>query len=277
MRRVFPLMPVAALGAAVVLAAGCGPDLDYKQGRHLERTGQHFRAVEEYRSFLSKHPDDPRAVEVSWRAGRIYAESLGRCEEAVPLLEAAARSKAPEDKEMAEQARLGLLSCPDFFPLRQDTEWTYVDTLSGGKNMHLRIGVYAATANVRGLILGEMYAGEQMILKYKRSYRKEGWSVYETIDGVSAPILKYPLNAGRSWEVIRDGKRERFSVEAAGIAVQVKAGRYDGCLKIKRRTLDYPSWIFDYYCPGIGRVKTSIGVATGENPNTELAKYKTRT
>ena len=61
---------------------------------------------------------------------------------------------------------------------------------------------------------------------------------------------------------------------AAGVDLKVQAGAFSGCLKVRRRTSGQASWVFDYYCPGIGRVKTTIGIPGGENPNTELAEYK---
>ena len=42
------------------------------------------------------------------------------------------------------------------------------------------------------------------------------------------------------------------------------------------RELDrrYPkTWRYDYYCPDVGRAKTTIGGRGYENPNTELLRY----
>jgi hypothetical protein len=32
-------------------------------------------------------------------------------------------------------------------------------------------------------------------------------------------------------------------------------------------------WRFDYYAPGVGRVKTTLGGPGYENPNAELSRY----
>ena len=259
--------------AVCLFCAGCGgPDLDYKQARHLDATGQFFRALKEYENFLKKHPQDHRSVEVRYRAGLIYARKLDRCREAVPLFEDAARDRETANKEWVKLARLGLLSCPDYFPLRDGTKWLYVDSLSLGKNMRLDVGIRKSSGGVSGLVSGKMFAGEQMIQWYKRSYDKQGWAVYETIGEVKAPILKYPFQKGRKWDVRRGKILETFEIVEAGAQVEVKAGKFEDCLKVRRQTSGYPSWVYDYYCAGIGRVKTSIGVPGRENPNTELAK-----
>lgn len=254
--------------------AGCGADMDYKQGRHLEENGEPFRAREAYEEFIQDYPDDARVTEVRYRTGRIYAQALERCEDAVPLFESAARDHSPANKQWAKRARQALMTCPDFFPLRMGATWRYVDTLSGGKNMSLTVGVKASTEGIVGEIAGAMYAGKTFVQKYQRTYDKSEWAVFETIEGKRAPILKYPFRKGRSWTATQGGRRESFTIVAERLEVRVRAGRYRGCLKVKRKLSGFPSWVYDYYCPGVGRVKTSIGVPGRENPNTELAEYQ---
>ena len=90
--------------------------------------------------------------------------------------------------------------------------------------------------------------------------------------GERAPILRYPYHEGLSWQARRGGKLFTYRIDAAGVAVSVKAGSFTGCLKVKSSAAGDPAWVFDYYCPGVGRVKTTVGVPEGENPNTELAE-----
>ena len=53
------------------------------------------------------------------------------------------------------------------------------------------------------------------------------------------------------------------------------AGVFSGCLKVRERNSAFKtSWRYDYYCPGVGRVKITIGGPDFENPNTELLRYE---
>ncbi|MFH1725581.1 MAG: tetratricopeptide repeat protein [Elusimicrobiota bacterium] len=254
---------------ASLLMTGCGADLAYRQARHLEEKGDVPRAVEAYERLVRRHPGDPRIPEACYRAGRLYAEALGRCPEAVRLYERAARAGGP----FAEPARLGLITCPDYFPLRAGSKWTFVDTLSGGKNMRLEIEVTSSTGGVRGEIAGSYFAGKESFRPYRRGYAKEGWSVWQSADGDKVPILRYPFRAGRSWKIRREGRTIRYRVEADDLAVRTRGGRFSGCIKVRAHTAGYPSWVYEYYCPDIGLVKTTVGVPGAENPNTELAAY----
>lgn len=259
-----------ALILLAALAAGCGADLDFKQARHLEDKGEARRAAAEYDKFLQKHPSDPRVPEASYRAGRLYAEGLGRCPEASPLFEAAARSSGP----WAEPARQALMSCPDFFPIAAGHKWTFVDTLSGGANMRLETAVTAATGTTAGLVTGQFYAGTEAFRKYRRGYEKSDWTVWEEEEGVRSPILRWPYAKGRSWEAEKPTGPVTYTVESDDAAVKVKGGTYTGCLKIRSQARGFDSWVYDYYCPAVGRVKTTVGVPGAENPNTELAKFE---
>jgi len=42
--------------------------------------------------------------------------------------------------------------------------------------------------------------------------------------------------------------------------VKVAAGEFKDCLKVRELDRRYPkNWRFDYYCPDVGRAKTTIG------------------
>ncbi|PCI31350.1 MAG: hypothetical protein COB53_13345, partial [Elusimicrobia bacterium] len=167
-----------------------------------------------------------------------------------------------------------LLSCPDYFPFPPGGKWTYVDTLSGGENMRLELAVARSSGAVNGLITGAFYAGKEKFLDYNRKVIKEDWGIWEEKETGRAPILRFPFQKGRSWTSVEGGKTIRYSIVKDSMVVKVKAGRFTGCLKVKAKTVGFESWVFDYYCPGVGRVKTSVGAPGVENPNTELASYK---
>ncbi|MBI2361912.1 MAG: hypothetical protein HYV15_00795, partial [Elusimicrobia bacterium] len=203
--------------------------------------------VSGWERFLERHPDDFRRHEASFRAGRLYAEVLGRCPEARHHFEAAARSSGP----FTGAAVLGLMSCPDYFPLAQGARWTFVDTLSGGANMRLELQVLTATASAQGLVTGKFYAGETAFRDYRRHYDKEDWSVWETQEGVRSPILRWPYLKGRSWAADQPPGPVTYTVEDDAAKVSTKAGSYTDCLKIRTQVKGFDSWVYDYYCPGV--------------------------
>ncbi|MEE8424434.1 MAG: tetratricopeptide repeat protein [Elusimicrobiota bacterium] len=258
----------------LILLAGCGASAEFKQARHYEKVGRLFEAVRVYERFIARHPEDARVSEARVRTARIYAQKMDLCEKAVPHFERAARAA---DSGWSEDAKLGLLTCPDFFPLYDGAQWTYVDSLSGGVNMRLEVRIKKSSANVSGRVAGAYYAGKIKFRDYRRSYEKKGWTVWEFDGTTNLPILRWPYRKGQSWEHRVKKDRYRYRIVADNLRVRTKGGRFKGCLKVKEHKLGFPSWVYNYYCPGVGRVKTTIGVPGVENPNTELAKYRAAT
>lgn len=249
--------------------SGCGR-LDFAQARHLEKGGRFSRALKAYESFLARVPQGPREAEALVRAGRIYSGVFGRCDRAVPMLERAARMQGVGD--WPARARESLLECPDLFPLKGGSRWTFVDTASGGRNMKLELSVSSAV--VRGVrIQGAYYAGKNRFRGYDRSYTKEDWMLWEEEGSTRRPILRYPFLAGQSWTDEHSGWSYRIMSE--GLRVRTRAGDFEGCFKVRSQGAgdSQRAWVYDYYCPGVGRVKTTIGTSEGEHPNTELSDY----
>jgi hypothetical protein len=262
-------------GSVLAGVLGCTAGMDFRSGLRSEKKGRFALAAAAYERFLERRPDGARSPEAAYRAGRIYAEEFGRCEQAVPLFEQAARrAGAPGSAPWAELGRLALLSCPEFFPIRQGASWVYVDSLSGGKNMRLEVSVRDSSACVRAELVGAYYAGKQRFKGYRRSSEREGWYIWESDQGGRQPILRYPFHRGQRWEARRRDGPISFEIVDDSAAVHVKAGSFKGCLKVKSQVAGFPSWVYDYYCPGVGRVKTTVGVPGVENANTELASYK---
>ena len=251
------------------LAAACA-DSDFSAARRLEDKGEPLKAVARYDAYLAKHPDAALAPEAAYRSGKLYAEAMGRCPEAQGRFETAARSSGP----WAEPARQALMSCPDFFPIASGAKWTFVDTLSGGVNMRLETSVTQATGTSAGLVAGQFYAGDKAFRDYRRRYEISDWTVWEDEEGVKSPILRWPYAKGRTWTAQKPQGTVTYTIEADDAKVKVKAGAFTGCLKVRSRVAGYESWVYEYFCPGVGRVKTSVGVPGVENPNTELSKFE---
>ncbi len=258
------------LALTFLLIAGCAnPEKALELGRTQETEKQIAAAIETYEKFLKKWPGHAGAGEATFRVGRLYDRERSDCAKAVPLYEHSARLGGP----WGERALAALLSCPDFFPLPPRAKWTFVDTLSGGENMRLEVRIVRSSGGIRGLMKGSFFAGETRFRDDKREVVKEDWGIWEEKDGGRKPILRFPFQKGHSWTASENGSSVRYDVVADGLTVEVKAGKFTGCLKVKSRTAGFPSWVFDYYCPGVGRIKTSVGAPGVENPNTELASY----
>lgn len=252
------------------LAFGCSdPGTALERARGLESAGKQAEAIETYEKYLERWPDAAGEAEAAFRAGSLYDRARKDCGKAVPLYERSARAGG----KWGEKARDALVGCPDFFPIPPGAKWVFVDSASGGENMHLNLAVQDSSAGLRGVIAGAFFAGEQRFRDYRREVMKEDWGVWEQRETGRSPILRYPYRKGRSWDAREGGKAVRYEIVEDGLTVEVKAGRFTGCLKVKSRTAGFPSWVFDYYCPGVGRVKTTVGAPGVENPNTELSSY----
>lgn len=269
MRR---LAPVAALLFAL---SGCDT-YHFLAGTWREDARKPLQALEHYEAFLARRPSDPRACEVRLRAAELY-RGFGRCGEARRHWEAAARD-FPAVPACAERAMAGLLRCPDYFPLERGRTWVYGDSASGGRAMRLEWELRRSSGPAGGVVSASLYAGNARLRSGEETYVRRGWGLWRTDLRPPEPILRHPLEAGRSWSARRGEGRAAAGVEWTVVSdaetVKVAAGSFSGCLKVRERDARFPgTWRYDYYCPGVGRVKTSVGGPGFENPNTELLRF----
>jgi hypothetical protein len=265
MRRFAPIL------AAVLLFSACDT-YHFLMGTWKEDSRQPVEALKHYEKFLAMRPKDPRACEVDLRAAAIYRD-FGRCDEARRTLESAARD-FPRQPECVTRAKRALLSCPDYFPLDRGRTWVYGDTASGGRAMREEWEVRRATASRAGTVLEALFAGNRRIRVDRTRYSKADWAVWRGTGTDREPILRYPFAQGQSWSARRGKRLVEWTIVSADAAVKTRAGSYTGCLKV--REYDHRvhgAWRYDYYCPGVGRVKTTVGGPGYENPNTELLRF----
>lgn len=266
MRNRFLLLTIAAAALS-----GCDAYY-YHRGRFCEDTKRHLRAVAAYESFIARDSEDPRTAEVHVRLADLYAAQFNRCLEARRLYEASLR-RFPNAEPWAARAKAGLMACPDYFPLEAGRIWIYGDTASKGKNMRLDWQVQLSSG-VRSEVLTRLYAGKKQIRRGTETYEKKNWAVWQKIGADEAPILRYPFHPGARWSARRAEGVISYLVESDDAKVAVGAGVFENCLKVRATNKSFPnSWKYDYYAPGIGRVKTTVGGPGGENPNTELMKF----
>ena len=256
-----------ALCLAAVLLSGCDT-YHYLAGTINEDARRPALALRQYEAFLSRRPLDPRACEVRLRAAEVYRRYFGRCQEARRHYEAAARD-FPGMPACAERAKAGLLVCPDYFPIEPGRTWVYVDSASGGKAMRLEWEALASS----GAISTALFAGNRRIQEKIDRYEKADWAVWRRDGKEREPILRYPYHEGMNWTLKRGKASIEYLVAGGSVAVRAAAGEFSGCLKIREADSRFKtSWKYDYYCPGVGRVKTTVGGPGFEKPNTELLR-----
>ena len=262
---------LAAVIVAAALTAGCDT-YHYLSGTIHEDVRRPIQAIKHYESFLARRPKDPRSCEVRLRAAELYRTFFLRCSDAQRHYEAAARD-FPRMTACVDLAKAGLLKCPDYFPLDTGRTWVYVDSETKGKSMRLDWELRKSSGAAGGVITTALYAGNKRIREGRESYFKENWAIWRTDGPQREPILRYPYAEGQTWKSL-DGKGKEWTVVSTGTAVAVAAGFFAECLKVKEHDLRYAgSWRYDYYCPGAGRVKTTVGGPGFENPNTELSRF----
>jgi hypothetical protein len=251
------------------LRAAC----DFYGGRFYDETGRYGRAAAALEGFLVREPGGPRACRARLRLGRIYNRRFGRYPEAKRHLEAAARAEG--GGLCALEAKAELLNCPDYFPLEDGRSWVYGDTASGGRNMRLEVAV-RVVAGGKVSQTSSLFAGKKRISVSSRSYAKKDWAVWELSGGREHMFLRYPFQTGTAWTSGPARGSLAYRIEADGLEVRTKAGVFSGCIKVRESDPRIPqAWKFDYFAPGVGRVKTTVGARGVENPNTELISFKT--
>lgn len=255
MRKLLPLALMAALSSC--------DSARFYSGRFLHETKRWAAAVKALEKFVEASPAHPRACEARLRLGSIYAGVFDRHLEARRHYEAAARA-FPGDESCVERAKAGLLSAPDFFPVEPGRTWVFGDSASGGRAMRLEWQVRD------GAVLASLFAGNKRLSVSKTSYEKRDWTVSAVGGKKPVVFLRYPFVKGSQWSA----NGMKYRVEADSIAVKVRAGAFDNCIKVRESNPELTAaWKYDYYCPGVGRVKTTVGAPGIESPNTELIRY----
>ncbi len=241
-------------------------------GTWRDDTRRPVEALKHYEAFLESRAKDPRACQARLRAARIY-RGWGRYAEARRHYEAAARD-FPGMKACADIAALSLLSCPDYFPLDRGRSWSYVDSDTGGKAMRLDWEVRQSSGPAAASVRTVLFAGDKRLRESLESYAKRDWALWRADARPAEPFLRYPFGQDQAWSGKRGKTEVDWLIMSTTETVTTAAGRFPGCLKVRERDRRYPAtWRYDYYCPDVGRVKTTVGGPGFENPNTELLRF----
>lgn len=257
----------------LVAATAACDSVRWKAAEYYVKARRFPEAVRAYEDVAKRSLSRPRACEAMVKAAEIYARELGRCQEARRHYEAAARG-FEELKSCVDTAKAGLLTCPDYFPLDAGRTWVYGDSASKGRNMRQEQSL-KTSKDGKPEIVGALYAGQKKISSDASIYAKEDWAIWEIRGAERTSILRYPFSAGTAWPGLSGGFPVDYLVEKDQVRTETEAGIFEGCLKVRERDRRFPnSWKYTYYAPGVGRVKTTIGGAGFEEPNTELLRWK---
>ena len=264
------LNTVSLLSLFLCLCA-CGGGYYYEEAVRLERQGMLMKAADYYQLFTAKNLEDPRAPGALFKAAEIYARKFSLCSKAKPVLETLLKNYPADPSRPA--AMKDLLVCPDYLPVDRPMLWTYGDSETGGVNAR-QVTRVADWDSSKVNTVTKTYAGKKIIATQKRKYRLEARDLVETQGGLEAIVLRYPIEKGLSWSATVNGQRARYTVEAVGLKVKVRAGEFENCVKVKQAFEGAPSWIYEYYAPWTGKIMTSVAGKGFENRVTELIKYE---
>ena len=255
--------------AALLAAGGCAPR--YDDAAVLEGQGRLLKAAQKYAAFAQARPRDPAAPKALMAAAEIYSLKLGLCAESKPLLENLARDY--REFKLPGDVFRQIFICPDYFPVAPGFKWTYGDTQTLGRNARQETEVTDRTGSGASLSIA-FYAGTTLVNKQRKDYRFSGLDFLERQGRKDTVLLRYPLDAGKSWTSAGPEGSLEFRVDQTGLKVKVKAGEFEGCVKLRRRVAGQPSWVYEYYAPWKGRVLTSVAGKGYENRVMELISYE---
>lgn len=260
------LIPVLAL-----VLAGCG-ERDFSRAEKRERLGRFPSAISKYQNFARNFPRHPRAPEALFRAGEIYRRVVKDYPKAHLFYEKILQ--AYPGSPWAAKAERSLLDAPDYFPFWAGYRRTWGDSQSGGRHMRTLETVAPVQDNPdRILLKKEIYAGDSRVAASELIYEKKDRELREfpfSSAGFTT-VLRYPLRPGQKWESLRGGRRVYFDVEEIDAAVEIKAGVFVRCAKIRERAeASGRTWKTVYYVPDVGPVLACAATENGETRIMEL-------
>ncbi len=174
------------------------------------------------------------------RAGALVALSIAACGDPP-----ASVAKAPGwvSTEGGKRGARSSFACESWFPLVEGKLYQYATRTGDGTP-----GILGARVHRTSDTLGElrMPAGTRRF-----QYGPEGLHTLDK-NGVWVFVFKLPVDPGVTWRGEHGGKTRW---EAGGLAVDVKAGHFDGCGRVvEERGGDRPARFVTTFCPKVGVV-----------------------
>jgi hypothetical protein len=154
---------------------------------------------------------------------------------------------------VASQAKAGAPA--DYFPLAIGNEWVWDDVSpqlpNGGRRAARTVRIVSRTED------GFLRDSEGTDL------RADGECVRDRV----RRLLCKPLTAGAGWKsVVSVSSTERYEIVGVGERVEVPAGRFDGCVRVRAHNRAGPSTeaVMELtYAPGVGPVRLETWVIVG--------------
>lgn len=252
--------------------AACGKD-PLADAKKMERLGRYPSALAAYETLAAQNK--PGSAEARYRSAEIYRAVLRDYSRARSLYsEIIAKHNGTPWSDKAKQS---LMHCPDYFPLQPDYIRRTGDSQSGGKYMHTEEELEAiANPPGRFKLKRKIFAGTQLVSTFERIYENSETALREFPlgPGDGSVILSYPIETGKRWETVRDGKKTIFEIESDDAVVTIGAGEFTRCLKLRiRNAAEDESWKTEYYAPDIGFILAAAATENGETRVSELLSY----
>ncbi|MBN1621238.1 MAG: VanZ family protein [Endomicrobiales bacterium] len=256
----------------------CGPNYQFSKASKLEKKGFYVEAALEYEKVSDKYPDHPKAPESLYRIGCIFQKNLKVYSQA-RLYFNRLLDRYSELENWKHLAELGLFNSPDYFPLNDGNFWIEGDSKTGGRNMQSKWACKQVSTDTFH-IKRSITAGKSFVTSVSRYFRKQSFELREYTSEKSKRytiIISYPFKEGRTWKTVRDNRGVDYLIVSNGVSVDVKAGKFRDCLKVRERYNDLPGSVkFNYYAPEVGWVLTTTAKYGGkEHRSSELLSYNT--
>lgn len=257
--------------------SACVSEGSFKEAERSEKIGRYPTAIQQYEDFFKLHSRSSDAPRALFRIGEIYRLVIGD----FPKARSHYRNIVEwfPQSPWAKSAGAALMNCPDYFPFEARGR-IFGDSQSGGDHMRTVETIEPLKDQPNRIRLKrEILAGEAKVSSVELEYEKQAMELKEFQAGNKSGtvIFQFPLAKGKVWETVKENKRVTFTVEDDNAFLDVKAGTFTGCVKLKIQQAEWPdTWKVEYYAPWTGLVLASNATQKRETRIMELLPPKAK-
>lgn len=261
----------------LLVVIGCGPEHEFKRAVVFRQKKHYIRSAVAFEKFHKKYPNHKLAPLALLNSAELYNYKLKLPSKAA-LLYHRILSEYSHSSEFVEKAKNGLVSSPDYFPLKNNSVWIEGDSATGGSNMKAEWKLTEISTGVF-FMSKKIMSGGKVVAQTKHYFKYDGYSILEMSSQKNKHnwiFLQYPFMPDRRWRVAgKGGRSATLWIDGVGLKVKVVAGNFEDCIRVAKRFDDMPAAIkYNYYAPYVGWVLTSILSGGREYRNSELLSYK---
>ena len=258
----------------LLFICSCQTENEFQSASKMERLGRYASAIEKYKKFVEHSPQHALAPEALFRIAEIYRTVLNDSSPAKDYYFQV--MNAYPKSSFWDVSRESYYNIPDYFPLKSGLTRLWGDSESRGKYMRTE-EVLISKTSPDNLFKAQriVFAGNNKVSEGELFYQKKDGQLreYELDQKTYCVLLKYPMEKGLSWEVQRNDQKWNYTIESVGLEVQVQAGVFKNCLKIKQQLEGSAyNYKYEYYAPEVGLILTSVGALKNETRIAELLK-----